>query len=190
MRRYETATGLASDIQRHLNNEPVVACPPSTVYRFQKLVRRNKLAFAGASAVAVALVVGAAVSTWQAIRATHFRRQAEAEALTNRQNLYAAHMNLANLTLETHNLGRFRELLEKHVPKSEARTSNPQTTSAAGNGGISTANATAMISASGPLQNAGVLCLFLTRWPLARGRRRRWPGAPLGFQHPCRVAVV
>src|SRR5205823_647787 len=124
MRRYETANGLASDIQRHLNTEPVVARPPSTAYRFQKLVRRNKLAFAGASAVAVALVLGAAVSTWQAIRATHFRRQAEAEALTNRQNLYAAHMNLANLALETHNLGRFRELLEKHVPKCEARTSN------------------------------------------------------------------
>src|SRR5437667_9179430 len=72
-RRYETANGLASDIQRHLNNEPVVARPPSTVYRFQKLVRRNKLAFAGASAVAVALVLGIVASTWQAIRATRFR---------------------------------------------------------------------------------------------------------------------
>jgi eukaryotic-like serine/threonine-protein kinase len=40
-RRYETANGLAMDIQRHLNNEPVVACPPSAVYRFEKLVRRN-----------------------------------------------------------------------------------------------------------------------------------------------------
>src|SRR5712671_1204981 len=80
MRRYETTNGLASDIQRHLNNEPVVARPPSTAYRFQKLVRRNKLAFAGASAVAVALVLGAAVSTWQAIRATHFRRQAQDQA--------------------------------------------------------------------------------------------------------------
>src|SRR5213594_2858824 len=79
-RRYETANGLASDIQRHLNDEPVVARPPSTAYRFQKLVRRNKLAFAAASAVAVALVVGAAVSTWQAIRATHFRRQAQDQA--------------------------------------------------------------------------------------------------------------
>src|SRR5438874_5260375 len=48
-RRYETANGLASDIQRHLNNEPVAARPPSTAYRFQKLVRRNKLAFAGAA---------------------------------------------------------------------------------------------------------------------------------------------
>jgi len=49
-RRYETANGLASDIQRHLNNEPVVACPPSNLYRFQKLVRRNKLAVGAARA--------------------------------------------------------------------------------------------------------------------------------------------
>src|SRR5262249_36754897 len=40
-RRYETANGLAADIQRHLNDEPVVACPPSDLYRFQKVVRRN-----------------------------------------------------------------------------------------------------------------------------------------------------
>src|SRR3989454_10078249 len=65
-RRYETANGLASDIQRHLNNEPVVARPPSTAYRFQKLVRRNKLAFAGASTVAMGLVLGIVMSTWQA----------------------------------------------------------------------------------------------------------------------------
>jgi serine/threonine protein kinase len=45
-RRYETANGLALDLQRHLANEPVVARPPSNLYRFQKLVRRNKLAFA------------------------------------------------------------------------------------------------------------------------------------------------
>ena len=69
-RRYETANGLAADIQRHLDNEPVVARPPSTGYRFQKMVRRNKLAFAAASAVTTALVLGMVVSTWQAIRAT------------------------------------------------------------------------------------------------------------------------
>src|SRR6185369_11976787 len=45
-RRYETANGLAADLNRHLKNEPVVARPPSAGYRFQKLVRRNKLAFA------------------------------------------------------------------------------------------------------------------------------------------------
>src|SRR5207302_1399025 len=49
-RRYETANGLASDIQRYLADEPVVARPPSKLYRFQKLARRNKLAFAAAGA--------------------------------------------------------------------------------------------------------------------------------------------
>src|SRR5262249_7083566 len=35
-RRYETANGLATDIQRHLNNEPVVARPPNRLYELQK----------------------------------------------------------------------------------------------------------------------------------------------------------
>jgi serine/threonine protein kinase len=63
-RRYGTANGLAMDVQRHLGNEPVVACPPSAAYRFQKLVRRNKLAVAAVSAVAVALLLGLGLSTW------------------------------------------------------------------------------------------------------------------------------
>src|SRR5437867_11971680 len=69
-RRYETANGLGADIQRFLCNEPIVARPPSAAYRFRKLVRRNKLAFAAASAVAFALMAGIAVSSWQAVRAT------------------------------------------------------------------------------------------------------------------------
>ena len=69
-RRYETASGLAVDVQRHLNNEPVIARPPTATYRFQKLVRRNRLAFAAIFAVAVALLLGVTVSAWQAIRAT------------------------------------------------------------------------------------------------------------------------
>ena len=62
-RRYETANGLAMDIQRYLNSEPVVARPPSRLYRFQKLVRRNKGLFAAGSALALALIVGITVST-------------------------------------------------------------------------------------------------------------------------------
>src|SRR6202035_3736987 len=41
-RRYETASGLAADIQHYLNDEAVVACPPSALYRFRKLLRRNR----------------------------------------------------------------------------------------------------------------------------------------------------
>ena len=49
-RRYETANGLALDIQRHLNDEPILARSPSTTYRLSKFVRRNRVGVtAGAS---------------------------------------------------------------------------------------------------------------------------------------------
>ena len=50
-RRYDTANGLAADLKRHLNNEPVIARPPSGAYKLQKAWRRNKLAFTAAAAV-------------------------------------------------------------------------------------------------------------------------------------------
>src|SRR5204862_5375553 len=68
-RRYETANGLATDIQRHLNSEPVVARPPSSLYRFHRLVRRNKLAFGAAATVALVLIAGIIVSASLAVRA-------------------------------------------------------------------------------------------------------------------------
>jgi serine/threonine protein kinase len=69
-RRYETANGFAMDVQRYLADEPVQACPPSAWYRFRKFARRNKAAFTAAALVLMALILGTAVSTWQAIRAT------------------------------------------------------------------------------------------------------------------------
>jgi WD40 repeat protein/serine/threonine protein kinase len=76
-RRYETANGLATDLKRHLNNEPVVARPPSNLYRLQKMVRRNKLVFAAGISVAAALLAGLAVSTYLFIK----ERQAHGRAL-------------------------------------------------------------------------------------------------------------
>ncbi len=78
-RRYETANELALDLQRHLQNEPVLARPPSKAYQFQKMVRRNKTAFTAAVMIAVVLVAATAISVRQAIRATH------AEALANQR---------------------------------------------------------------------------------------------------------
>ena len=77
-RRYETANGLGMDIQRHLHNEPVLASPPSGLYRFQKLVRRNKTAFAAAGAVAAALVIGLGLSLYLFIRERDARQRAVA----------------------------------------------------------------------------------------------------------------
>jgi serine/threonine protein kinase len=76
-RRYETATGLAQDVQRHLNNEPITARPPSSIYRFRKTVRRNKLAFGAAAAVVVALVAGLGLATAGFLRANVERQRAE-----------------------------------------------------------------------------------------------------------------
>ncbi|HEY2081435.1 MAG TPA: serine/threonine-protein kinase, partial [Verrucomicrobiae bacterium] len=57
-RRYETANGLALDVQRYLANEPILARPPSKVYKLQKTVQRNRLLFAGLGVIALLLVAG------------------------------------------------------------------------------------------------------------------------------------
>ena len=73
-RRYETASGLALDIQRHLQNEPVFARPPTTFYRISRLVRRNRLVFVAAGIVVLALIAGTIISTAQALRARRAER--------------------------------------------------------------------------------------------------------------------
>jgi serine/threonine protein kinase len=91
-RRFETANAMAMDIQRYLSNEPVTARPPSNLYRFQKLIRRNKTAFAAIGAVAAALVIGLGLSLYSLRRAiaaereqAHLRQQAEAGLLAEKQ---------------------------------------------------------------------------------------------------------
>jgi len=130
MRRYQTAHALAEDIERHLNNEPVLAGRPGTLYRFQKLVRRNQGVFAAVAVVAVVLVLGAFISTWQAVLAKRAQRTATEKSIiaeTQRQraeagerlariHLYAADMVLAQQALDQANLGRVTELLDKYRP--------------------------------------------------------------------------
>ena len=130
-RRYETANGLAADLKRHLDNEPVVARPPSTAYRLQKAIRRNKLAFTAGAAVAAALVVGIGISSWQAMVATRARnnavqattkavaaqKEAETERQHSRQLLYAAEINLAQQALKLNDLRQARRLLDRHRPQ-------------------------------------------------------------------------
>jgi serine/threonine protein kinase len=83
-RRYETANGLAMDVKRHLANEPVGARPPSRLYRFERLVRRNKLAFAATSASTAALVAGLGLSTWLFLREREARQRAVAAEKSER----------------------------------------------------------------------------------------------------------
>ena len=124
-RRYETANGLAMDIQRYLDNEPVVARPPSSVYRFQKAIRRNKLMFGAATAVVAALLAGIVIGLWQVIQARKAQREteaarnderrllteaqvaekkAEAQTLAARRTAYNSDMNAVEQALKENNL--------------------------------------------------------------------------------------
>jgi serine/threonine protein kinase len=69
-RRYATVNDLAADIRRHLANEPVLASPPSRLYRLRKFVRRNAVQVAAGVVVIFALVAGLAVSVlyWRQAR--------------------------------------------------------------------------------------------------------------------------
>jgi WD40 repeat protein/serine/threonine protein kinase len=144
-RRYETANSLAIDIQRHLANEPVSACPPSNLYRFRKMLLRNKLSFAAAGAVASALVIGTIVSGYFAIQANRqakdaslsaeqarlardSEREQRQEAVSQRKaaeeerdvagrSLYLADMQLARQAWEATDITRLQELLSQQVPK-------------------------------------------------------------------------
>jgi serine/threonine protein kinase/tetratricopeptide (TPR) repeat protein len=75
-RRYETANGLARDIERYLGNEPVEACPPSTWYRLTKTARKHCKLCLTAGAFMLLLIGGAMLASWLAVRARFAERQA------------------------------------------------------------------------------------------------------------------
>ncbi len=144
-RRYETANGLALDLNRHLNDEPVLACPPSALYRFQKAWRRNKAVYSSGAAVVLSLMIGLGVSVWkteEAQQANRTKDEARDSALESariaelerdnakaakkladrnaeiaRRNLYMADINLAQQSLNQNNVGRAVRLLDRHRPK-------------------------------------------------------------------------
>jgi WD40 repeat protein/serine/threonine protein kinase len=102
-RRYETASGLAMDLERYLADEPVQACPPSAAYRFRKFARRNRVLLATASVVSLVVAVAVTVSTgliWRALERE--RREANFHRLT-----------LAHRELSADNLGRALKLLDE-----------------------------------------------------------------------------
>jgi tetratricopeptide (TPR) repeat protein len=75
-RRYATADGFAADVQRYLAGEQVQAVPPSALYRLRKFAHKNRAALTTAATIVLLLVVGVAVSTWLAARATRSEQEA------------------------------------------------------------------------------------------------------------------
>ena len=113
-RRYETANGLAMDVQRYLADEPVLACPPSVGYRLRKFVRRNKGPVLAASLVASALVAGVVGTTIGLVRA---EQRAEGE----RRAKDTAEKRLAQIEKGIDLLGSLFEDLDPYAEEKEGR---------------------------------------------------------------------
>ena len=126
-RRYETASGLAAELQRYLHDEPVTARPPSSLYRFQKLVRRNQTVFLAAGAVLAALVLGFGFSVYELRRALAAERaeRKEVEAKLglveelHRRQLIGEQLRNAGLLISQGKMEEAEELM-RHVPAMSA----------------------------------------------------------------------
>ncbi len=75
-RRYDTASALAEDMERHLANEPVLAGPPSRAYRVHKYVKRHRAGLLATAVVFVALTAGLAAALTGRDRALAAERDA------------------------------------------------------------------------------------------------------------------
>ncbi|MBI4664216.1 MAG: protein kinase [Verrucomicrobia bacterium] len=143
-RRYDTASSLVSDVECYLKNEPVQARPPSPAYKFQKLMRRNKVAFVGGAVAGLTLTAGLMTSTWLFFREREARKDAvaaqteqsrlygEAEEARTRESrernraeserrlalrtAYNSDMNLVHQAMAANNYGRVIDLLNRHRP--------------------------------------------------------------------------
>jgi WD40 repeat protein len=110
-RRYETANGLAMDVQRYLNDEAVQACPPSTWYRFRKFARRNSRAMASAAVLALAAIVGVTALATSTVLVSRANRELSASVLREhraadgeRLEAYFQRITVAHRELSTDNL--------------------------------------------------------------------------------------
>ncbi|MDY7109117.1 MAG: tetratricopeptide repeat protein [Planctomycetota bacterium] len=88
-RRYDSAAALAGDIQRYLDDEPIVAHRPSAVYQVRKFARRNRPLMYGVAGVFAALVLGLIVALWFALQATRARDDSEAVTTALEDMLFA-----------------------------------------------------------------------------------------------------
>jgi eukaryotic-like serine/threonine-protein kinase len=117
-RRYETASALTQDIQRFLDNEPIMARPPGLGYVVGKWARRHR------AAVALILVLGSVLSgwlAWRAMRAEHYQRELRVQADDARNEAmvraYAADMKAAGIAIDEGNRGQANALLDRHHPQ-------------------------------------------------------------------------
>lgn len=119
-RRYQSAAEFAADLQRFLNNEPVLAHPPSAAYVAARWIRRHRVMFSAACFSVLALLIGTGVALWQASVARAAQARAEAEASRSRETAQFVTSMLMEVADEVH-MGRNPEALRLALISSQKR---------------------------------------------------------------------
>ncbi|HEX9046875.1 MAG TPA: serine/threonine protein kinase, partial [Verrucomicrobiae bacterium] len=166
-RRYETANGIGADVLRYMHNEPVMARPPSRVYRLQKLMQRNKTVFAAGTAILLTLMTGITMSTWL------FVREREARLVQTRLRQEAEQAR--------YDAERARAIADQLRREAEAREKVTQATVLVGHGKLQEADdLLAQIPAElfSPSTEATALFRRLGQWDLLQGH---WQAAASRF---------
>ena len=126
-RRYGSASDLAADLRRHLENQPVLASPPSTIYRVQKFVRRHRVGVAAAATLIALLVFFATMMAVQARRIARERDRAnrEAEAATQVSDFLVGLFKVSDPSEARGNSLTAREILDRGAQEIESLRAQP-----------------------------------------------------------------
>jgi serine/threonine protein kinase len=120
-RRYETANDLALDVKRLLENEPVSARPPSSLYKFQKAIQRNRLLSVSIGIIATLLVVSLIVVSASLSQ----ERQARREAKHVKQFLEEMLQGVEPEVAHGRDTTILREILDKAAARIDKETNQP-----------------------------------------------------------------
>jgi serine/threonine protein kinase len=125
-RRYGTPSEIAADVQRFLHHQPVIACPPSTLYKVRKFVRRNRMGVSVASLLIILLIAFSITTTIQSRRIAGERDRANSEAETSKQasDFLIDLFEVSDPSEARGNSITAREILDKAAQKIEEELSN------------------------------------------------------------------
>ncbi len=102
-RRYDSASELAADVNRHLKNEPILAGPPSGWYRLKKLLQRNRTLVRTIVAIAIPVLVGLVIAG---------RMHSRIQVITSRADIERQR----SLAQRLHSQGSYQTALEELEP--------------------------------------------------------------------------
>ncbi|MGD2295826.1 MAG: protein kinase, partial [Candidatus Aminicenantes bacterium] len=130
--RYASASELSSDITKYLKHEPILASPPSTVYRVRKYIKRHKTGVFAAGLIVLALVVGIAGTTTGLIKAKQAEKIAKTEATTAQRvsNFLVDIFEVSDPSEAKGNTITAREILDKGADKITAELQDQPATQA------------------------------------------------------------